>query len=85
VSLFYALDDRFHPDVALTTRTDADGTFTFHRVEAAKFILSSQLAGSEMTFFPGTRDVSKTEIIDVHDGKPLSGLALRIPLSSRSK
>jgi len=86
VFLFYALDGHFHPDVALTTRTDADGRFTFHRVEAAKFIMSSQLAGSEMTFFPGTHDVSKTEIIEVYDGKPLSGLAVRFPRSpSRSQ
>jgi hypothetical protein len=85
VFLFYALDGHFHPDVALKTCTDADGRFSFHRVEAAKFILSWQLAGSEMTFFPGTHDVSKTEIIEVYDGKPLSGLAVRVPRSLQSK
>lgn len=37
--LFYALDSRFRPDVALLTDTNADGKFTFHRVEPAKFIL----------------------------------------------
>ena len=85
VFLFYALDGHFHPDVTLKTRTDADGRFSFHRVEAAKFILSAQLASSEMIFFPGTHDPSKTEIIEVYDGKPLSGLAVRIPRSSQSK
>ena len=76
VFLFYALDGRFHPDVVLKTRTDANGRFSFHRVEAAKYILSAQLASSEMIFFPGTQDASKTEIIEVYDGKPLSGLAV---------
>src|SRR5579864_1173342 len=85
VFLFYALDGHFHPDVALKTRTDAGGKFSFHRVEAANFILSAQLASSEMIFFPGTHDASKTEIIEVHDGKPLSGLAVRVPRSSHSK
>jgi hypothetical protein len=85
VILFYALDGDFHPDVALKTRTDANGRFSFHRVEAAKFILSARLASSEMIFFPGTHDASKTEIIDVYDGKPLSELAVRVPRSSQSK
>ena len=79
VFLFYALDGHFHPDVALKTRTDLNGKFSFHRVEAAKFILAVQLASSETIFFPGTHDVSKTEIIEVHDGKPLLGLAVRVP------
>jgi hypothetical protein len=79
VFLFYALDGHFHPDVALKTRTDLNGKFSFHRVEAAKFILSAQLASSETIFFPGTYDASKTEIIEVYDGKPLSGLAVRVP------
>jgi len=84
VSLFYALDGHFHPDVALETRTDADGKFSFHRVEAAKFVLSAQFASS-VIFFSGTHDASKTEIIEVYDGKPLSGLAIRAPRSSHSK
>jgi hypothetical protein len=85
VFLFYALDGHFHPDVALKTWTDANGRYSFNRVEAAKFILSAQLASSEMIFFPGTHDASKTEIIEVYDGKPLSGLALRVPRSLQSK
>jgi hypothetical protein len=85
VFLFYALDGHFHPDVVLKTWTEADGRFSFHGVEAAKFILSTQLASSEMIFFPGTHDASKTEIIEVYDGKPLSGLAVRVPRSSQSK
>jgi hypothetical protein len=85
VFLFYALDGHFHPNVALKTRTDLNGKFSFHRVEAAKFILSARLASSEMIFFPGTHDASKTEIIEVNDGKPLSGLAVRVPHSSQSK
>jgi len=52
---------------------------------ASKFILSARLASSEMIFFPGTHDASKTEIIDVYDGKPLSELAVRVPRSSQSK
>lgn len=78
VFLFYALDGHFHPDVFLKTRTGVGGKFSFHRVEAAKFVLSAQLAGSEMIFFPGTRDADKTEIIEVYDGKPLSGLTIRV-------
>jgi hypothetical protein len=81
VFLFYALDGHFHPDVALKTRTYVNGKFIFHGVEAAKFILSAQLASSDMIFFPGTQDASKTEIIEVHDSKPLSGLAIRVPRS----
>jgi len=85
VFLFYALDGHFHPDVALKTRTEGDGRFSFNRVEAAKFILSAQLAGSEMIFFPGTHDASKTEIIEVYEGKPLSGLSVRVPRSLQSQ
>jgi hypothetical protein len=84
VFLFYALDGHFHPDVALKTRTNGDGRFSFNGAEAAKFILSAQLS-SEMIFFPGTHDASKTEIIEVHEGKPLSGLAVRVPRSLQSK
>ena len=60
VFLFYALDGQYHPENALKTRTDANGRFTFSRVEAAKFILSAQYGGSrKMIFFPGTEDNSK--------------------------
>jgi len=38
-----------------------------------------------MIFFPGTHDPSKTEIIEVYDHKPLSGLAVRVPRSLQSK
>ena len=81
VFLFYSLDGHFHPDVVQKTRTDVDGRFSFYRVEAAKFILSAEPAGSEMIFFPGTHDVSKTQIIEVYNGKPLSGLSVRVPRS----
>jgi hypothetical protein len=79
VLLFYALDGRFHPDVLVKTRTDARGIFSFHRVEAAKFILAAQLANSGMAFFPGTRDASKAHVIETQDGTPVSGLTIRIP------
>jgi hypothetical protein len=82
--LFYALDGHFHPDVALRTRTDEKGRFSFHSVEAAKFILSAQTASGTI-FFPSTRDASKSEIIEVHDGKPLSGLTISVPRSPKSK
>jgi len=85
VFLFYALDGHFHPDVALKTRTGSDGKFRFDRVEAANFILAARLAGSEMIFFPGTHDASKSKIIEVHDSRPLSGLDVRVPRSSQSK
>lgn len=65
VFLFFALDGKFHPEFALKTRTDANGRFTFYRAEAAKFVLSAQLAASKMTFLPGTYDASKTRIIEV--------------------
>jgi hypothetical protein len=79
VLLFYALDGKFHPDSLLRTRTDALGKFSFDRVEAAKFILAAEPANSGLTFFPGTRDASTTEIIQVLDGKPLSALTVRVP------
>jgi calcineurin-like phosphoesterase family protein len=50
-----------------------DGRFSFNSVEAAKFILSAQLAGSEMIFFPGTHDASKTEIIEAYDASRCRG------------
>jgi len=79
VYLFYALTGEYRPEVALKTRTDANGRFTFHRVEAARFILSTQFAASPMIFFPGTYDAAKTEVIEVFDGTPLSGLTVRVP------
>jgi hypothetical protein len=79
VLLFYALDGKFHPDILLRTRTDALGKFNFDRVEAAKFILAAEPANSGMAFFPGTRDASRTEVIQVLDGKPLSALIVRVP------
>lgn len=74
-----------HPDIALKTSTDADGKFTFHRVEAAKFILAAHFVRSEMIFFPDTHEASKTEIIEVYDDKPLAGLIVRVPRSLQSK
>jgi hypothetical protein len=79
VLLFYALDGKFHPDILLRTRTDALGKFHFDRVEAAKFILAAEPANSAMIFFPGTRDASRTEVIQVPDDKPLSALTVRVP------
>jgi hypothetical protein len=79
VLLFYTLDGKFHPDDFLRTRTDALGKFKFDRVEAAKFILAAEPANSGMTFFPGTRDASRTEVIQVEDGKALSALTVRVP------
>ncbi len=81
--LFYALDGQFHPEVALKTRTDSNGRFSFHRVEAAKYILVAQ-AESGSIFFPGTKDVSETQIVEVHD-EPLSGLTIDIPSATQSK
>lgn len=78
VFLFFALDGKFHPEFALKTRTDANGRFTFYRAEASKFVLSAQLAASKMTFFPGTYDASKTRIIEVPAGTPVSGLTIRV-------
>jgi len=79
VFLFYALTGEYRPEDALKTHTDANGSFTFHRVEAGKFILSTQYADSPMIFFPGTQDASKTEIIEVLDGRPMAGLTVRVP------
>jgi hypothetical protein len=78
VSLFYALDGRFHPDLMLRTHTDAMGRFTFHRVEPAKYILATGPGIARLTFFPGTRDALKTDLIEVLDGNPMSGLTLRV-------
>ena len=82
VFLYYALDGRFHPDVFLKTRTDAVGGFAFHRVEPVKFILATQVGVSGMTFFPSTQDASKTDVIEVRDGNPLSGFTIRVPRAS---
>jgi hypothetical protein len=79
VLFFYALDSRFHPEVYLRTHTDALGNFSLQRVEAAKFILAAQPANSELVFFPGTRDASEAQVIDIHDSAPVSGLTIRIP------
>lgn len=78
VSLFYALDGRFHPDVLLRTRADTTGKFTFHRVESAKFILATEPGIVGSTFFPGTQDASKTDVIEIPDGKVVSGLTIRV-------
>jgi hypothetical protein len=85
VFLYYALDGRFHPDVFLRTQTDALGKFSFYRVEAAKFILAVEPAGSEMTFFPSARDASNAHVIEIRDGTPVSGLTIRIPRSLQAK
>jgi hypothetical protein len=82
--LFYALDGHFHREVALETHTDDKGRFSFHRVEAAKFILLAQTS-SETVFFPGTRDVATAQIVEIHDGEPLSGLMIRVPRSAKSR
>jgi hypothetical protein len=79
VYLFYALTGEYRPEIALKTRTDRNGRFTFHRAEAAKFILSTQYADSRMIFFPGTGDAAKTEIIEILDGRPMPELTIRIP------
>jgi hypothetical protein len=84
VFLYYALDGRYHPDVFLETRTNAAGGFTFHRVSPAKFILATQVGSSGMTFLPSTQDASKTDVIEVLDGKPLSGFTIRVPRASRA-
>lgn len=79
VFLLYPADGQCHPTGAWKTRTDANGSFTFHRVVAGKFILSAQHAPFPMIFFPGTQDASRTEIIEVLDGRPLAGLTIRMP------
>lgn len=85
VILFYALDGQFHPDVLLRTRSDALGKFTFSRVEAATFILAAQLANSGLAFFPGTRDASRTDVIEIREGEPRSGLTVRVPRTSPAR
>jgi hypothetical protein len=85
VFLFYALDGQYHPDVFLRTRTDASGRFRFPRVEAAKFILGARVANSAITFFPNTRESSHTDVIEVRDGTPISGLVVRLSGSSPPK
>jgi hypothetical protein len=82
--LYYALDGHFHPEVALETHADKSGKFSFHRVEAAKFILSAR-TNSDTIFFPGTRDADKAQTVEVRDGEPLSGLIIVIPGSLQSK
>ena len=82
LSLFYALDGCFHPDLLLQTRTNAIGRFTFHRVESAKYILATEPGIAGMTFFAGTRDTLKTHVIEVSDGNPLSGACF--PANERS-
>ena len=79
VYLFYARDGKYHPEVALKTRTDANGRSAFHRVEAGKFVLSTELAAAPMIFFPGTYDAAKSEVIEVFDSTPLSGLTVHVP------
>ncbi len=82
--LHYALGGKFEKSVALKTRTDEHGRFSFNRVEAARYILQAQ-SESEAIFFPGTRDASKTQVIEVHDGEPVSGLTIRVPAEPGSK
>ena len=79
VFLFYALDGNYHPDVALTTYADALGTFTFHHVEQAKFVLSAQPENSKMIFFPGTQDASKAQVVEVPEDRSLAGLTIILP------
>lgn len=83
VTLFYALDGRYHPDVLLRTKTDKSGSFSFSHVESAKFILAAQQVNSAITFFPGTRDPSKTHPIQTENGSPIRGLLVQIRGSSR--
>jgi len=82
--LFYALDGRFHPEVELKTRTDGSGKFSFHRVEAAKYILVAQVESGSV-FFPGTKDAAKTQIIEVHDGETPALLTIAIPSATTAK
>jgi hypothetical protein len=79
VSPFYALDGQFHPDVLLRTRTDKLGKFTFHRVAPAKFILAAKSGNERLTFFPGTQDSSKTDVVEVSNGQALTGLTIHVP------
>lgn len=85
VFLFYALDGHYHPDGFMRTRTDATGRFRFPRVEAAKFVLAAKPANSTMTFFPNTRESSRTDVIETRDGTPLSGLIVRISSSLQTQ
>jgi hypothetical protein len=85
VFLFYALDGEYHPDVLLRTRTDSLGRFNFDRVETAKYILAAQASRSGTIFFPGTRDPSKTDVIEVRESTPLTGLSIRIPSVSPTR
>jgi hypothetical protein len=41
-------------------------------------ILATEPGIAGMTFFPGTRDALKTDVIEVSDGNPLSGLTIRV-------
>lgn len=84
VTLFYALDGQYHPDVFLRTLTDSSGRFAFAHVEPAKFILAAQPVNSAITFFPSTRDASKTDVIQIQDGAPLRGLIVRVRGSLQS-
>jgi hypothetical protein len=83
VLLFYALDGQFHPEVALKTRTNSNGRFSFHHVEAAKYILVAH-AQTGAVFFPGVRDASKAQILEVDESNPLSSLTVEIPSVSPS-
>jgi hypothetical protein len=84
VTLFYAPDGQYHPDVFLRTQTDSSGKFVFPHVEPAKFILAAQPLNSAITFFRSTRDSSKTELIQIVDSTPLRGLIVRVLGSSKS-
>lgn len=84
VLLFYALDGEFRPEAALKTITDRYGRFTFHRVEAAKFILSVKSDNSEMTSLPSTLRPLETRVLEIHNGdRQVSGLIVRVASSSR--
>jgi len=84
VTLFYALDGQYHPDVFLRTQTDSSEEFSFSYVEPAKFILAAQPKNSTITFFPSTQDSSKTDVIQTEDGRPLRGLIVQVRGSSHS-
>jgi hypothetical protein len=76
--LFYALDGQFHPEIALKIRSEKDGSFSFDRVEAAKFILVVESRNGKV-FFPGTREAMKAKVIEVDEGKPVSDLTITLP------
>jgi hypothetical protein len=84
VTLFYALDGQYHPDVFLSTQTDSSGKFVFLHVEPAKFILAAKPLNSAVTFFPSTRDSSKTDVIQIEDSTPLRGLVVHVRGSLQS-